>query len=70
MEYLGEQPDFGYGSGPAVEAGARATAALPKPALRKPKPRHARTGRPATAKSAAAGSCTLSAAVSLKYLLD
>ncbi len=70
VEYTGEQPDFGYSSSPVVEAGADTTAALPKPALRKPKPRHAKAVRPAPAKSAAAMSCTLSAAVSLAYLLD
>jgi hypothetical protein len=70
-EYLGEQPDFGS-AGNVISAGAvapratvRSVPAVPKPAVKRRKPK-----RKGAAKKAAVAACTLSTQVSLVYALS
>lgn len=62
-EYEGEQPDFGSGPRPGVVAAAPAGA----PAVRSAPRSKRRKRRAPAARKATAGSCTLSAQVSLAY---
>jgi predicted RecA/RadA family phage recombinase len=70
--YLGEQPDFGSpgASGSAQDYSAPAAAATPKPALVKKKKKKKKTGASPTASKSSAITCTLSAAVSLVYVIS
>jgi hypothetical protein len=71
-EYLGAQPDFGSSgiSEPVAPLNRVAGAARPGK-VSKPKAKHTKKHRkPATAKKAAAASCTLSTQVNLSYLLS
>jgi hypothetical protein len=68
VAYQGEQPDFGSSSegvGVAVPSEAAAT-----PEIRKPAVKHRKKKKHPAAKAASAVTCTLSAQVSLAYVLD
>jgi hypothetical protein len=77
-QYLGEQPDFGSSDMPIPVASGVSTrnAARPLPAVRnpgaapKPATRHRKHRRRPSAKHAAAMGCTLSAQVSLVYVMS
>jgi hypothetical protein len=70
QEYLGAQPDFGYGDGVGAIAGPTVSAAKgPVPLTHKPAVKRHKKKHKAKAK-AAAGSCTLSTQVALVYQLS
>ncbi|HEX4483866.1 MAG TPA: hypothetical protein VH081_08765 [Solirubrobacteraceae bacterium] len=72
VEYEGEQPDFGSGQersvGVAPEAAASAPSGVPR--QKAPVVKKRKTVKHPTAKKAAAGSCTLTAQVSLVYAIN
>lgn len=70
QEYLGAQPDFGYGSGVGVIAApAESVARRPTPLTHKPAVKHHKVKRKAKAKAAAV-TCMLSTQVALVYQLS
>ncbi|HXR29068.1 MAG TPA: hypothetical protein VN772_05765 [Solirubrobacteraceae bacterium] len=72
-EYQGAQPDFGSPGGGVVSplrvSSGVAAPTAGAPAIRKPAARHRKRGKTTAGKAAASG-CTLSAQVSLAYVLD
>jgi hypothetical protein len=74
VEYLGEQPDFGspgvYVSAAGVSARSVVSPPISAPAVRGTAVKSRKRKRKPAAKSAAAGSCTLSAQVALVYALS
>jgi hypothetical protein len=78
-QYLGEQPDFGSPDASVSERGVSAPAAVAAPAHVKTTPTHLKkkkkkkkkkTGESPTASKSSAITCTLSAAVSLAYVIS
>jgi Protein of unknown function (DUF541) len=68
-EYQGEQPDFGSPDAAVSERGVAAPAAAAAPTHLKKKKRK-KTGKSPPAVKSSATACTLSAAVSLVYVID